>query len=128
MILDDDATIHQIWRGRFESSRIHQKGVDVIHFSTPQELRNWLQMNALRWDETTYIIDYELLGHSETGLDLIETLGIQHHSILVTSRFDEDPIRKRCEKTGIKLIPKGMAGFVPIKPEAKETKEARAHA
>jgi hypothetical protein len=33
----------------------------------------------------------------------------------VTSRFDEESVRLRCEKLGVKLIPKAMAGFVNIK-------------
>jgi hypothetical protein len=51
---------------------------------------------------------------------LIETLNIGNKSILVTSRFEEAPIRARCEKVGVKLIPKGMASLVPIEFEAQE--------
>jgi hypothetical protein len=35
-------------------------------------------------------------------------------AILVTSRYEETRIRERCEKLGVRLIPKPMAGFVPI--------------
>ena len=59
-------------------------------------------------------MDYELLGGAKTGLDLIKQFSIERNSILVTSRYDEKTIMKRCEKDGIKLIPKGMAGFVKI--------------
>jgi hypothetical protein len=45
---------------------------------------------------------------------LIETLDIARQSILVTSRFEEPAVRARCEHLGVKLIPKGLAGFVPI--------------
>ena len=59
-------------------------------------------------------MDYELICATETGLDLIEELGIQKQSILVTSHYEETEIRSRCEKQGILLIPKSMSGFVPI--------------
>jgi FixJ family two-component response regulator len=32
----------------------------------------------------------------------------------VTSRYEEAHIREKCERLGVKLIPKAMAGFVPI--------------
>ena len=59
-------------------------------------------------------MDYEIAGASETGLDLIEQLGIQSQSILVTSRYEEPSIRDRCQRLGVSLIPKSMSGFVPI--------------
>jgi hypothetical protein len=61
-----------------------------------------------------FLVDYELLNQAATGLDIVEKLGIGPRTILVTSRYDEQPIRERCEKLGIKLIPKSMVAFVPI--------------
>ena len=61
-----------------------------------------------------FLMDYEISGSTESGLDLIETLGIQKQSILVTSRYEEKNIRERCESLGVRLIPKSMSGFVPI--------------
>ena len=65
-------------------------------------------------EKTLFLVDYELLGQNVTGLDLVEGLSIERRSVLVTSRFDEEGIRGRCDKIGLKLIPKGMAGLVPI--------------
>jgi hypothetical protein len=59
-------------------------------------------------------VDYELLNQNATGLDVIEDLGIGTQAILVTSRYEEDKIRERCDRLGVRLIPKAMAGFVPI--------------
>src|SRR5690606_5834905 len=39
---------------------------------------------------------------------------IQERSILVTSRYEEKPIRERCQSNGIKFIPKALASIVPI--------------
>jgi hypothetical protein len=47
-------------------------------------------------------------------LQIIEELGLGAQSILVTSRYEEAHIREKCERLGVKLIPKAMAGFVPI--------------
>ena len=35
VILDDDDSIHQIWKGRFESLQLDQMGIQLLHFSTP---------------------------------------------------------------------------------------------
>jgi hypothetical protein len=66
-------------------------------------------------EECLFLIDLEIIGQAESGLDLIEQLGIQDLSILITSHFDEHEVRQRCEDLGVRLIPKSMAGFVPIK-------------
>jgi hypothetical protein len=36
----------------------------------------------------------------------------------VTSRFEEKDIKGRCAAGGIRMIPKSLAGFVPIRVEA----------
>jgi signal transduction histidine kinase len=115
IVLDDDTSIHQIWKGRFESQGAARTHIELVHLSTPDQLKSWVSAHS---DEHAryklFLIDYELLGFRESGLDLIEQLGLQQCSILVTSRFEEKPIRARCEHLGVRLIPKGMAGFVPF--------------
>ncbi len=114
VVLDDDQSIHQIWQGRLEAARIQEKKIDLVHLSTPEELRK-LKSSLPAGKPVHYLVDFELLGHEVSGLDLIEELGIAQQSILVTSRFEEIAIRARCLELGVRLIPKGMAGFVPIK-------------
>ncbi|MBI5139338.1 ATP-binding protein [Candidatus Nomurabacteria bacterium] len=115
VILDDDTSIHQIWDGRFESLNIKEKNILVFHFSTPNQLKEWTNSNKEKVINTIFLIDYELLGFKETGLNLIQELGIGPQSILVTSRFEEKQIMENCQKLKVRLIPKGFAGFVPIK-------------
>ena len=116
VVLDDDQSIHQVWQGRMESAQADRHGVALAHFSTPQQLRDWYQSRSPseRARPTRYLIDYEILGTSETGLDLIEKLGIAAQSVLVTSRYEEPGVRSRCEAIGLKLLPKALAGFVMI--------------
>lgn len=60
------------------------------------------------------MIDYEFLNQTQSGLDLIEELSIGKNSILITSRFEEEKIQERCISLGVKIIPKTMAGFIPL--------------
>ncbi|MGK5084250.1 HAMP domain-containing sensor histidine kinase [Bdellovibrionota bacterium FG-1] len=115
VILDDDESIHQIWQGRADAARLSAHGIELIHLSTPSDLRAWIEQAKTFSTPVQYLLDFELVGFKETGLDLAEKLNISKQSILVTSRYEEPVIRERCQKLHIPLIPKGMAGFVPIK-------------
>jgi signal transduction histidine kinase len=118
VILDDDHSIHQIWKGRLQSIKRTnieaQDQLNLIHFSSGPSFLEWFQSHGSDAKNRIYLFDYELLGEEKSGLDLIEETGIQYRVILVTSRYDEKSIRDRCKKLGIRLIPKGMSGFVPI--------------
>lgn len=111
-ILDDDSSVHHIW-----DRRLQTVGAGVVHFSTPEQMSQWLSENGQV--PTRFLVDYELIGFSESGLDLISRLGISERSVLVTSRFEEDGIRRKCAELRVPLIPKGLAGFIPIKVISK---------
>jgi hypothetical protein len=102
IIFDDDQSVHQIWKEQ------------MIHITTPMELRKLYGKNFSELDNAIFLMDYEILNSQVTGLELIEELNIQLQSILVTSRYDEPRIRDVCDRLKVKLIPKSMSGFVPI--------------
>ncbi|HAH31988.1 MAG TPA: hypothetical protein DCL44_06715 [Elusimicrobia bacterium] len=114
VVMDDDESIHQVWRGRFESARVKEQGIEVYHYSEPGKLRGWFKGNTAKAEDAVYLFDYELLGHKETGLSLAEELGLGGKVILVTSRYEEKRIMQECERLKIRMIPKGLAGLVPI--------------
>jgi hypothetical protein len=60
------------------------------------------------------LFDFEYIGCTQNGLDLIEEFNLQDSSVLVTSHFEEDKIRTRCEKLSVKMIPKDLVAFVPL--------------
>jgi signal transduction histidine kinase len=106
--LDDDTSIHQIWKDRASNL---DNAIPFLSFASIQEFTKWFTNSN---DNCLFVIDYEFLNQKNTGLDVIETLNIQNHSILVTSRYEEKKVRERCAKLGVKLIPKSMAGIVPM--------------
>jgi len=114
VVLDDDETIHQVWKGRFESARVFEKGVELYSFSFPAKFREWVGANPDKAGGALYLADYELLGCEETGLSLVQELGIVHQAILVTSRYGEKRILEDCLRLKMRMIPKGLAGLVPI--------------
>ena len=127
VILDDDASIHQVWQGRFDALNTGACGIEIVHVSSPDEIRNWVGANKAKADCALYLFDYELLGYRETGLSLAEELRLSGHIILVTSRYEDPEILKKCLELKAQLIPKGLAGLVPIRimtaPEQDTPKE-----
>ncbi|MBI3535050.1 MAG: ATP-binding protein [Deltaproteobacteria bacterium] len=107
-ILDDDSSIHHVWKDRF--AKLDNNKIELLHLSTPDQVRDSVSDKLISF----FLMDYELLGFSENGLDLIEKLSLQNKSCLVTSRFEEESVLKRCQTLGVKLIPKSLAEFVPI--------------
>ena len=104
VILDDDATIHHIWTKRWDNEGFSQKSPispstmtsgRLLHFSTRSQLSQWFRSNPLLRERDLFLIDFEFLGQKMTGLDIIEELGIEKHSILVTSRYEDQAVRQR---------------------------------
>ena len=101
-----------MWTDRISS--LPDQKINLLHYSNPNELRKFYGKNFTELDEALFLMDYEIEGHSESGLNIIEALAIQKQSILVTSSFEEKNVLDRCESLGVRLIPKSMSGFVPI--------------
>ena len=112
--LDDDATMLRVWRGRLESVRAAEKRIGFYGFSSPEDLRAWVGKEAGLAAAAVYLLDYELLGSQETGLTLARALGLEDRAILVTSRSEEKNILDECRRLNIRLLPKGLAGLVPV--------------
>jgi signal transduction histidine kinase/FixJ family two-component response regulator len=110
IILDDDRTIHEVWDARFsEIVGQEMKGLEIEHYYEASALSAESQaIHAL------FLIDYELPGSKVTGLELIEQLGIQHKSVLVTGRYDDPRIIQRASSKGVPILPKEAVLTIPI--------------
>jgi signal transduction histidine kinase len=117
VILDDDASIHRVWQGRLDALKAGEKGVEIVHVSMPAEIRTWVKADEAKARQALYLFDYELLGHSETGLSLAEELGVGPRVILVTSRYEEPEVLEGCRQLKARLLPKGLAASVPMSVE-----------
>lgn len=109
--LDDDASIHRVWQNRFKGLSFSLKS---YHFTHPAELENYVNSSSILPKPRVFLVDFELLGQHETGLDLIVRLGIQKNSVLVTSHYEDPSVRSVCVSEGIKILPKSLASLVPI--------------
>lgn len=118
LILDDDQGIHQTWDKKFKEACLAEAEIKIFHVSNPNDFSSWVKKNSSCFDKVTYLCDYELIGHKQSGLDLIEKHLLGPNSILVTSHYEEEEIQTRCMKAGVKLIPKMITAHVPVKVSA----------
>ncbi len=116
--VDDDNSVLEVWRQRLNSF-INSSRLSLVTCTSSACLADWLQKNPELMRSAIYLMDYELLGQKKNGLDLIEEHHISQTAILVSSRYEEPLIKKRCAELGVKLIPKGMAPIVPITVDLK---------
>ncbi len=110
VIVDDDESIHQVWKSRFAEVYPDFK---FINLYTLHELSRLCRDN-LSDKRYTYLVDYEFTGSNINGLSFIDELSISDNSYLVTSRHDDFDIKKSCEKMRLKIIPKTYAVYIPI--------------
>jgi len=113
VVIDDDSSIHQIWDRRFGSAQLVHSKIEIIHLSNPTLAKEWFAENK-DTRETQYLVDFEFLGSKTNGLELIKDLQIEKQAYLVTSRYEEEDILKKCLQEKINLIPKNLAGFITI--------------
>ena len=88
--------------------------MDVLYFDSLDKLRSFYGKEYESLDNAVFLIDYEVSGKSENGLNLIELLGISSQSVLVTSHHEESAIINKCISLNVRLLPKPLSGFVPI--------------
>jgi len=113
IILDDDQSIHNLWNDRLKI--FNEKGVKIKNFSCAEQFREYQnEIVDLDVKNILYLIDFELNKQNHSGIDLIEEFEIIKNSVLVTSYYDDPNIMARADKLGIRMIPKGIAAFVPI--------------
>ena len=107
-VLDDYQAVHDAWEQRLSEV---SKDLQIHHFSTSQSFIDWYQ------DQTTPVqvfSDYELIGDDMTGLEVLEYLELGKNALLVTSHYENPEIMQRCQKRGIRLLPKNLVAHVPI--------------
>jgi len=111
--VDDDSAIHSLWANRLNTSIAHKNKIDLRHFTSLIQFSSWHR--SISHDQNIYfLIDYEFVNESDNGLKVIEALGIQDRSILVTSHYEEIQLQNVCSKLGVKIAPKGMVSLLPI--------------
>lgn len=108
-ILDDDPSVHGAWDNRLDEV---SKNLKIYHFYNSSDFLTWYEKQSQ--SKIQIFSDYELLGDSLTGLDVLEKLELSQPLVLVTSHYENKEVIERCQKNGIKLLPKNLLAHVII--------------
>lgn len=111
LILDDEEEIHQSMD--LLLAPYIRMGLKVFHFMTAREARKWFE--HYEGVSCLCLFDYELIGQSETGLDLITSLHLESCSVLVTGRHDDHELVHECLEKKVRLLPKTLIDVLPLK-------------
>jgi signal transduction histidine kinase len=112
-VVDDQPTIHSLWKNRFEKAR---RGVKLHHFQCPQAFRDFMESLRVKGSvgPGLFLVDYEFPESLQTGIELIRDLGLQKQALLVTSRYEEPDVLRQVSAERIRMIPKSISAAIPI--------------
>jgi signal transduction histidine kinase len=119
VVIDDDPSIHRLWSHKFTELTNSRSETELIHLYSPEEALKQIPMLAS--PSTLFLVDYEFIGSTKSGIDVIRSIQRTAPTVLVTSRFEDASIRESCSQLGIGLIPKGLASCVPLAPSESNT-------
>jgi len=94
IILDDDESIHEVWRERFRQFMgMTNKTIKASHFYSPNEFINWQNAQSEKnIHPSIFLCDYEFVACSRNRIDFITKLKLNYFSVLVTSRFNSEEV------------------------------------
>ncbi len=115
LILDDDESIHGAWDARFKPLLERYSTLRAHHFMQGSELLDFVgDLHPDDKERVIFLSDFELLGQSKNGLEIIEICSIKN-TALITSYYTDLKIRDKARQLGTKILPKKMASIVPIR-------------
>lgn len=118
VILDDDESIHQMWHKRLhEVYDTPGRILNILDFYTSEKLLDWFKaanLESASSREYAFLFDYELVGSSYTGLDIIQTLNLTDKAALITGQYHDKALQNQCQKLGIKLFAKTFAMHIGL--------------
>lgn len=100
VFVDDDKSMIERWKARLSLSK-----EDFIEFNTANTFRQWFHSGGQMEDNLRFIFDFHLDGEN-TGLAIIDELGIAKESTLVTSGYLNETIIAEAKRLNVQIMPK----------------------
>jgi Histidine kinase-, DNA gyrase B-, and HSP90-like ATPase len=113
VILDDDQSIHDILCHRLSSLLKPHDHIKIVNFKDPYKFIEFYN----HYDKAkmiSFLFDYEFIGSNLCEIDIIDKFQLMANSTLITNRFEDNYVREKCKKSGIKVLPKNLAYYIPI--------------
>lgn len=112
IIVDDDLSIHELWKGRVPTSKSDQ----VVFLTGARDWDMYQGQNrGVPSRSTRFFVDYQLSAEGISGLEWIDHAGVPAEKCtLVSSYADDSRVQGLCMKKGMKIIPKWYLPHIPI--------------
>lgn len=107
VVIDDDPSILDFWKRKLKSWEVE------FFDHVPRQI-----------DADLVIIDQEIHGSEETGLDVISRLKHKENAILSTSFFFSPEIQKHVEELGCRLLPKFLIDYFQVESANEQGKSS----
>jgi signal transduction histidine kinase len=114
VVVDDDQSIHNLW-----NEKLLPVTEDITHLYSSEEFEQWASSKDLK--DYYFLVDLELIGSMDTGINLINAYQLQSRSVLVTSHFMDTDVQSLCTRFGIKMIPKESVLNISVNFAENET-------
>lgn len=102
--LDDDPLVLKSVASKFQSVQGSDE-VEIKLFQKSSELEAWIAVSPA---DFLVVTDFNLEGESESGLDVIERLGLTKHTWVFTSAPDDEKLRAKARRLGVPVIGKDV--------------------
>ena len=99
VVLDDDPSFHQLLSKKLKE----ETSATIVQFTNAKKLMEGLKNFNKK---TLFLLDYELRGQHETGLDIAEKVASENRCYLVSNSFQDPKLQRACKRLGIYLFPK----------------------
>jgi signal transduction histidine kinase len=104
VVLDDEEQIHCAWKSKVS---LLNPEAQVFTFRSQESFLQWFEA-CDDFKNHIFVFDSDLGPGNERGERLIESLGIETQSHVVTNNYNNPLLAKWCSDRGISLIPKMM--------------------
>jgi len=108
--VDDEPHIHALWKDKLKDAERAGMKIEHVVLHSPSELWRWLQASDTSGKPHLFAVDHDFKNQPETGLDLINKLGLDRKTILVTARETDVEFQNRVKQAGTRLLPKRRIG------------------
>ena len=107
IVVDDDPNIINFWQ---ECFLFNLKNKNTRYFLNFSSFKNYLTKEQQN-NETTYLLDYNILGEKLTGFDIVKEHNLQN-VFLITNYAEDIKLQNEIKGVPIKLVPKTMLSIL----------------
>ena len=107
IVIDDDEMIHKKWRSIIDNR------ITALTFFSPGEFIS--KKHKLNIDKTLFLVDQQFSKkYDVSGISFIVDNKLQHQSILVTSKPNDEFVISECTLHNIRILPKNNISICPL--------------